>query len=91
MGKNELTHINGSVLRTLNVISGGKCSISGLEYVFSGINHGNLIDSLEYLTKSNYIELENHEKDRFSATNAVLTDKGIRILRGFLIDDCIEV
>lgn len=80
----DLMHINGSVLRTLNVISGGKCSISGLENVFSGVNRCRLITSLEYLAKSEYIELKNN-------STAVLTGKGVLVLQGFLEDDFIEV
>lgn len=91
--------VNGSVLRTLNVISGGKCSLSGLEYIFSGVNRCHLLNSLDYLAKSEYIELKSGttgskadlETGKFSDTNAVLTGKGILILRGFLEDDCIEV
>lgn len=95
----DLTHINGSVLRTLNVISGGKCRLSDLECVFNGINRYHFLDSLEYLAESEYIELKNGttgsrtdlETGQFSATNAVLTGKGIRILQGFLTDECVEV
>ncbi len=97
--RSDLMHINGSVLRTLNILSGSKCRLSDLECVFNGINRYHFLDSLEYLAESEYIELKDVptgsrvelETEHFSATNAVLTGKGILVLRGFLEDDCIEV
>ena len=98
-GNGGLMHINGSVLRTLNVISGGKCRLSDLDDVFSRVTRCRLINSLEYLAESEYIELKNDttgsradlETGQFSAINAVLTGKGILVLRGFLTDECVEV
>lgn len=93
--------INGSVLRTLNVLS-GECSLSGIEYVFGGGNRfdrGSLLDSIDYLSESEYIALKNHmtgrriplETERFAETDAALTNKGISILRGVINDECVEV
>ncbi|MCM1316190.1 MAG: hypothetical protein NC205_03810 [Prevotella sp.] len=90
-----LMHINGSVLRTLNVISGGKCRLSDLDSVFSRVTRCRLINSLEYLAKSEYIELKNgttgSRADLETADYAVLTGKGVQVLQGFIEDDFIEV
>lgn len=98
-GTDELMHINGSVLRTLNAISGGKCRISDIEYIFSRINHHCLLNSLKYLVISEYIQLKSSttgsraelDTERFYDTYAVLTGKGVLVLQGFLDDECIEV
>ena len=92
-------HINGSILRTLNVISDSKCRLSSLEYSFKGVDHYCFMDSIKYLDTSEYVELtdsENGKKtdfkaDRFDSTEISLTAKGIQVLRGVITDNCIDV
>ncbi|MDE6425836.1 MAG: hypothetical protein K2K89_06835 [Ruminococcus sp.] len=84
---NSVQQVNGSVLRTLNVISGGRCSLSGLEYIFSGVNRCRLLNSLKYLDSGEYIKQTGNKEN----PDISLTGKGVLILRGFLDDDCIEV
>lgn len=92
-------HCNESVLRTLNIISDSKCRLSSLEYLFRGIDHYEFMDSIKYLDSNGYVELtdsENGKKtdfkaDSFDSTEISLTAKGIKILRGVITDDCIDV
>ncbi len=95
----DFMHINGSVLRTLNVISDSICRLSSLEYSFGNIDHYCLMDSIKYLDLSGYVELTesetgkktNFKADRFDSTEIALTAKGIQVLRGTVTDDCIDV
>ena len=92
-------HRNGSILRTLNVISDSRCSLSSLEYSFKGVDHYCFIDSIKYLDTSGYVDLTdsktgkktNFKADRFDSTEISLTAKGIQVLRGIITDDCIDV
>ena len=92
-------HFNGSVLRTLNIISDSRCRLSSLEYSFKGIDHYEFNDSIKYLYSSGYVELTdsengnktNFKEDRFDSTEISLTAKGIQVLRGAITDNCIDV
>lgn len=95
----DFMHINGSVLRTLNVISDSRCRLSSLEYSFGNVDHYCLMDSIKYLDLSGYVELTDSETgkktnfraDCFDSTEIALTAKGIQVLRGAITDDCIDV
>ncbi len=95
----DFIHINGSVLRTLNVIPDSRCRLSSLEYLFRNIDHYRFMDSIKYLDLSGYAELTDSETgkktdfkaDRFDSTEISLTAKGIQVLRGAVTDDCIDV
>lgn len=92
-------HRNGSVLRTLNIISDSKCRLSSLEYSFKGVDHYEFMDSIKYLDSSGYVELTDIEfgkkidfkSDRSDNTEISLTAKGIKVLRGVITDECIDV
>lgn len=92
-------HTNGSVLRTLNIISDSRCRLSSLEYSFKGVDRYEFMDSIKYLDSSGYVELTDSETgnktdfktDRFDSTEISLTAKGIKVLRGVITDDCIDV
>ena len=95
----DFMHTNGSVLRTLNVISDSRCRLSSLEYSFKGVDHYEFMDSIKYLDSSGYVELMDIESgkkinfkfDRLDSTEISLTAKGIKVLRGVITDDCIDV
>ncbi|MCM1220704.1 MAG: hypothetical protein NC548_40065 [Lachnospiraceae bacterium] len=95
----DFMHRNGSILRTLNVISDSRCRLSSLEYSFKRVDHYEFMDSIKYLNSSGYVELtdsENEKKtdfkaDRFDSTEISLTAKGIQVLRGAITDGCIDV
>lgn len=95
----NLVHINGKILRTLNVISESKCLLASLEYSFGEIEHSDFVYSLKYLSISGYVELRDcwskkvisFSESRFDETEVSLTAKGIRVLCGVLEDECVEV
>lgn len=95
----DFMHINGSVLRTLNVIADSKCRLSSLERSFGNIDHYCFMDSIKYLDLSGYIELTDNETggktdfkaNCFNNTQIALTAKGIQVLRGAITDHCVDV
>lgn len=95
----NLVHINGKILRTLNVISESKCQLSSLEYSFGDIEHDDFVNSVKYLSMSGYVELKDcwskkaipFKESKFDETEISLTAKGIRVLCGVIEDECIEV
>lgn len=95
----NLVHINGKILRTLNVISESKCQLSSLEYSFGDIEHDSFVNSVKYLNMSGYVELKDcwtkktisFKERKFDDTEISLTAKGIRVLCGVLEDECVEV
>lgn len=95
----NLVHINGKILRTLNVISESRCRLSSLEYSFGDIEHDSFVNSVKYLNMSGYVELNDcwtkkttsFTESKFDDTEISLTAKGIRVLCGVIEDECIEV
>lgn len=95
----NLLHINGKILRTLNVISESRCRLSSLEYSFGYIEHDSFVNSVRYLNMSGYVELKDcwtkktisFKESKFDDTEISLTAKGIRVLCGVLEDECVEV
>ncbi|MDE6102592.1 MAG: hypothetical protein K2F73_06420 [Ruminococcus sp.] len=93
-------HMNGTILRTLNVIEDSRCTLSSLEFVFKGhTEHNEFIESVKYLSVSGYINLRNTDTgtsteftaDKFNDTEMSLSAKGIQVLRGMITDNCINV
>ncbi len=93
-------HMNGTILRTLNVIENSRCSLKSLEYIFrNDTEHNQFIESIKYLSESGYIYLRNRvtgistefKADSFNDTEMSLSAKGIQVLRGMITDNCIEV
>lgn len=93
-------NMNGTILRTLNVIEDSRCTLSSLEFVFkSSIKHTEFMESVKYLSISGYINLWNidtetpteFKADRFDNTEMSLSAKGIQVLRGMITDNCINV
>lgn len=88
--KKSFFHLNGTILRTLNVIQGSRCGLKSLEFLFTGrIRHEEFEKSVEYLHLGGYVELS--ERDGGILTEISLSDNGIQVLRGIIADNCIEV
>lgn len=93
-------HMNGTILRTLNIVVDSRCSLASLEYVFrQTTDHSSFTESIRYLYESGYIRLTDCnngnpadlKEDTFRDTEISLTAKGIQVLRGIIADNCIEV
>ena len=93
-------NINGTILRTLNVIRGSRCGLKSLEFLFTGrIRHTDFLESINYLSGHGYIRFLNCEhreitklsENDFDTTDISLSDAGIRVLRAEILDECVEV
>lgn len=97
---NSFFRMNGTILRTLNIVVDSRCGLSSLEYAFKQTtDHSSLIESIRYLHESGYIKLTDCDsrkpvdlkEDTFRDTETSLTAKGIQVLRGAITDSCIDV
>lgn len=80
-------HVNGTILRTLNVIRGSRCGLQSLEFLFTGrIGHDEFMECIHYLSGKEYIKIVKNE-----FTDISLSANGIQVLRGIIADNCIEV
>ena len=93
-------NMNGTILRTLNVLDNSRCTLTSLEFVFkNNIKHTEFTESVKYLSVSGYINLRNintetpteFRADSFNDTEMSLSAKGIQVLRGMITDKCINV
>lgn len=90
---------NGRVLRTINLLRYKYEKLEEVKYALEDIPDNEYLDSLNYLSEAEYIQLR-HIGSRQSANiadvdiselEAKLTDKGIRLLAGKISDELVEV
>lgn len=90
---------NGRVLRAINILRYDYKRLKEIEYALPDVEHGEIIDSVNYLAECDYIQLRhilskqpaNLADDPYDEIEAKLTKDGIRILAGRKQDDCVEV
>ena len=92
---------NGKVLRTVNILRFKYNKLAGMQSVLEdgGITEDEFLDSINFLAEEGYIHLrlvstkENASlsDEEYTALEAKLTGKGIRLLAGGCSDDMIEV
>ena len=90
---------NGRVLRAINLLRYKYEKLEEVKYALEDIPENEYLDSLNYLSESEYIQLR-HTKSKQSAEladvditqlEAKLTDKGIKLLAGKMFDELVEV
>lgn len=92
---------NGMVLRTVNILRFKYNKLTGVQSVLEdgGITEDEFLDSINFLAEEGYIHLRHISTkenasladDEYTALEAKLTGKGIRLLAGGCSDDMIEV
>lgn len=92
---------NGKVLRTVNILRLKYNKLTGVQSVLEddGIAEDEFLDSVNFLTEEGYIHLRHISNKEpaaladtdYTALEAKLTGKGIRLLAGGIEDDMIEV
>ena len=92
---------NGKVLRTVNILRFKYNKLTGVQSVLeeSGIAEDEFLDSINFLAEEGYIHLRavasretaSLSDAEYTALEAKLTGKGIRLLAGGCNDDMIEV
>ncbi|MEA4941907.1 hypothetical protein SDC9_187587 [bioreactor metagenome] len=92
---------NGTVLRTVNILRFKYNKLTGVQGVLEdgGIAEDEFLDSINFLAEEGYIHLRQISTKEsaalsdanYTALEAKLTGKGIRLLAGGCSDDMIEV
>ena len=96
----SFVHNNGKVLRTVNILRLKYNKLTGVQSVLEddGIAEDEFLDSVNFLTEEGYIHLRRISNKEpaaladtdYTALEAKLTGKGIRLLAGGIEDDMIE-
>jgi len=92
---------NGKVLRTINILRHKYNKLTGVQSVLEdgGVSADEFLDCVNFLAEDSYIHLRrigskedaNLADDDYTALEAKLTSKGIRLLAGGIDDKMIEV
>lgn len=97
---NDFAELNGAIMRTINTVFKFRWfKISDLQLAFKDRQDDEMLESLNYLEKAGYLEVRNIEsKERIEMqyaepeeTEAVLTAKGIRLVKYFFTDSAINI
>ncbi|MGP1599366.1 hypothetical protein [Peptoanaerobacter stomatis] len=92
---------NGRLIRTINILSGKFINVDSVcDALNEYMNIGEFDESLIYLYKSCYIEIrtkhthkiiDDFEKYSYSELEVSLTHKGIKVAKGFIVDEAVEI
>ena len=92
---------NGRILRTINIMHGKFVNIDSVcDALEQYMNIGEFDESLIYLHKSCYVEIriksnakiiDDFSKYSYKEIEVSLTQKGIKLARGFVADEAVEV
>lgn len=99
--QNDFAKNNGRIVRAINVLSGKFISLASVKDVLiEHMNEGEFEQSIVYLHKSCYIEIRKEhthsivdglEKYSYSNLECSLTQKGIKLARGFVEDEAVDI
>lgn len=92
---------NGRILRTVNILSGKYINVDSVcDALDNVMSIGEFDESLVYLHKGCYIEMRNKynqhiitdmTKETYKDIEVCLTQKGIKLARGFITDEAVEI
>ena len=92
---------NGRVIRTINVLSGKFVNIDSVcDALADNMSIGEFNECLIYLHRGVYIEvravcthhiIDDFDKHIYSELEVALTQKGIKLARGFITDEAVEI
>lgn len=97
---NDFVKLNGALMRAIGTAYGShRFKVSDLLMAFSERQEGELLESLNYLEKAGYLEAIDAESKikveiqyaEPEETNAILTAKGIRLVKYIETDNAVEV
>lgn len=99
--QNDFAKNNGRIIRTVNVMGGKFVNAHSVcEALGSYMNLCEFDESFIYLHKSCYIEIrlknggkiiDDFGKYAYSDVEVALTQKGIKIARGFIVDEAVDI
>ena len=92
---------NGKVARLLNILNHDYHKLSEMQRVLKaqGVDEAGLIESVNFLARAGYIELRDISSKvnanladwQYYELEAILSDKGLRLLKGGIKDALVEV
>lgn len=90
---------NGKILRTINILRTGYEKLEDVKFAMSDISEREFTDSVNYLFLSEYIMLRKIKTKEpadiadvaWELLEAKLSQKGIKLLEGSLVDNSVEV
>lgn len=97
---NDFVKLNGAIMRVISTAYGSRrFKVADLLMAFSDRQEGELLESLNYLEKAGYLEaIDTDSKMKVEIqyaepeeTKAILTAKGIRLVKYIETDDAVEV
>lgn len=99
--KSEFAANNGRMIRTINVLRGNFVNLYSIEEALkSYIDRASFEESLIYLYKSCYIEIRKKENGKtissleklyYKNLEVSLTQKGIKLAKGYIADEAVDV
>lgn len=92
---------NGRVLRTINILSGKFINVDSVsDALADNMSIGEFDECLLYLHKGVYVEvrdtythriIDDFAKHSYKDMEAALTQKGIKLARGFITDEAVDI
>jgi len=93
------TENNGRVLRAINLLRHKYERLRDVQYALDDIENDRFLDSINFLSEAEYIKLRKigskesaaiEDVDDYALLEAKLTEKGIRLLGGKIVDDMVK-
>ncbi len=99
MEAGEFSVNNGKVLRTINILEGMYSKLAAIKYALPDITESDIRKAVNFLEEEEYIrirEIENKTPASISDHNlndleAKPSGKGLRLLKGYICDECVQV
>lgn len=97
---NDFAELNGAIMRTISTVFKFRWfKISDLQLAFNDRHDDEMLESLNYLEKAGYLEVRDigskskveMQYAELEETEAVLTAKGIRLVKYFFTDSAINI
>ena len=86
---------NGKIVRLLNILNHDYHKLGEMRHVLKtqGVDDAGFVESVNFLARAGYIELRdiNSRVNANFELEAILSDKGIRLVKGGIKDNLIEV
>lgn len=90
---------NGRVLRTINILRHQYEQLKDIKFALDSLEESKYLDCINFLSEAGYIKLRTVagkmpaaiEDTDYTQLEAKLTEKGIRLLSGHLVDEMVDV
>ena len=99
MHKQNFIHLNGAIMRTLNILECKEQTLWSLRYILHEASLEELRNSFHYLQDSGYIRIQHPEgaacmradKEEYSHVKVEITHQGMDLLMGITDNPAVEI